>query len=266
MNIWTSSVLMAAGTAWAASSVSLTIENTFPAQGKAMGLEVAEGSPYSQVYVLGTNNTDDAVYWYSTDGTLCDTTLLSPGNDKCFGAAIRPADGAVFTNDWESTDLFYTQDGGATWDTVQDPSGLQGRGICFEGDHLWSTGGYSSLLRFIPGGGSSQQMTLPQVYGQPSGLTVFPMAGGTGIAVTTYSDHNIWFYLWNGGDPEFLGSAPCPAECQASCGLAHSEERGTIFWSYRTSSGEYWISELSFETGYSLEPFTWASVKRSFTR
>ena len=246
------------------SGISLSLENTFPAQGKAMGLDVVENPSGSEVSLLGTNNTDDAIYFYTPSGMVTDTIQLDPLNGSCFGAVYNLGESTLYTNDWEHTDLFCTDDMGSTWNTVQDPAENSGRGLAFLGDHYWTTNGYSGLLQFTPGYPPTQTFILPEIYGQLSGLTVFPFEGSTAVAVTTYSDLNIWFYTWDGAVLQFLGSAPCPAPCQASYGLAFSNNRGTIFWSYKTASGEYLISEFSFEIDQSLQQHTWGGIKSSF--
>ncbi len=246
------------------SGISLTLENTFPAQGKAMGLDVIENPSGSEVTIMGTNNTDDAVYFYTVSGMVTNTMPLDPLNGSCFGVVFDLEESILHTNDWEQTDLFCSDDMGSTWSTVQDPSGNAGRGLDFDGEYYWTTNGYSGLFQFSPGYPPTQNLVLPEIYDQLSGLTVFPFEGGTGIAVTTYSDHNIWFYLWDGSDLQFLDSAPCPADCQASYGLACSNNLETIFWSYKTTSGEYFISEFSYQIDQSLQQQTWGGVKSSF--
>ncbi len=104
----------------------------------------------------------------------------------------------------------------------------------------------------------------PEIADLLSGLALFPLQGGTGIALTTYSNHYIWFYEWNNTSLEYIGKAQCPAPCQPSAGLAYSHSRGTLFWSYKVPSGDYMVSELSFEIGMALGQTTWGGIKTSF--
>ena len=260
----TAMVLLAVVLGTCFADISLTLENTFPAQGKAMGLDVVENPSGPEVSLLGTNNTDDAVYFYTPSGMVTDTIQLDPLNASCFGAVYVLDESMLYTNDWEHTDLFYTDDMGSTWSTVQDPAEYSGRGLAYHDNLFWTTCGYSGLLQFTPGYPPIQTFILPEVYGQLSGLAVFPLEGATVIAVTTYSDHNIWFYELDGSSLQFLDLAPCPATCQASYGLAYCESRDTIFWSYRTASGEYLISEISFDVNQPLAQYTWSGIKHYF--
>lgn len=245
--------------------VSLSLENTFPASGRAMGLEVVENQSGSEVWILGANNSDDAFYWYTPEGAVADTTMLDPLNGSCFGVVYNEQDNVFFTNDWSEPDLFFSEDSGEVWGRTDDPSGNSGRGLAFGGGLYWTTNGYAGLLQFTPGYPPSLSLPLPEIYEQLSGLTLFPCSRGTGIAVTTYADLSIWFYSWDGTELVFLGSAPCPAPCQASYGLAYSCSRDTIFWSYKTASGGYFISELEFDTGQSFHQSTWGGIKNSFS-
>lgn len=79
--------------------VSLTLENTFPAQGKAMGLDVVENPSGSEVSLLGTNNTDDAIYFYTPSGLVTDTIQLDPLNGSCFGAVYNLGESTLYTNE-----------------------------------------------------------------------------------------------------------------------------------------------------------------------
>lgn len=254
--------VFAAGSA--AGSVSLQVENTFVPSGKAMGLDVRVVPTRGETILLGSNNTDDAVYTYSTSGTVLNTIYLDPANGSCFGVVLDPATEAIHTSDWSEANLFTTSDWGNTWSTVSDPSGVDGRGLAFNGTDYWMTNGYAGLLVFQPGSAPSAAIPLPQIYSQLSGLTVFPLEGQTCIAVTTYTVQNIWFYLWDGTELTFIGWAPCPVTCQASYGLAYSQQTDTIFWSYMTGTDAWFVSELSYELETGFEPDSWAGIKRSF--
>jgi hypothetical protein len=104
--------------------------------------------------------------------------------------------------------------------------------------------------------------TLSEVPTQLSGVTVFPFMGDVGLCVTTYSTFNLYFYQYDGSSMTYLGSVACPASCSSSYGLAYSENRGTIFWSY--NSGGYMLGEIEFSIDVALERSTWGEIKANF--
>lgn len=256
--------VMGVSNTFGSSTVSLSSVNTFAAEGRAMGLAVSENPSGSEFALLGVNNSDDMLYLYSVSGFVTGSIELDSLNGHCFGVVLNQTQDVIYTNDWEETDLFLTEDYGTTWSRVSDPAVNSGRGLTFDGNYYWTTDGYSGLLQFLPGTPPVQSFLLAEIYGQLSGLAVFPFQGNTGLAITTYSDLSIWFYEWDGVNLQFLGSAPCPEPCQASYGLAYSTALEHLFWSYKTSSGEYLISELSFEIDLSFTQNTWGGIKASF--
>lgn len=247
----------------ARAEITLTMENTFQPAGRAFGMSLMEDTGGPDVFLAGVNNNAMKIYIYTPEGVLTDSLFLDPANQKCFGVAWNPANGSFLTNDWETVSLFQTFDNGATWSTHADPAENSGRGLDFDGTHYWSTNGYAGVIRFTPGGASSNHAT-PEIADLLSGLALFPLQGGTGIALTTYSNHYIWFYEWNNTSLEYIGKAQCPAPCQPSAGLAYSHSRETLFWSYKVPSGDYMVSELSFEIGMALGQTTWGGIKTSF--
>ncbi|OPL19282.1 MAG: hypothetical protein AVO35_11080 [Candidatus Aegiribacteria sp. MLS_C] len=245
--------------------ITLTVENTFDPVTKALGLDIIEDVTFT--YVLGTNNEDLVVQAYDAyTGNPLGSLPLDPANGSCFGVAWNNdlADDTYYTSDWNSTSLFYTDDFGLNWSTYPSPAGDRARGMDFDGTDYWTTNGTGGgLWRFQPGVGESN-LAIPEVTGQPSGVTTFPYEGDVGVAVTTYSDHSVWFYVWDGASLTYLGSAPCPLPCSSSYGLAYSSNTDTIFWSYRDTGNNYKISELSFDISVALQQETWGSIKTTF--
>lgn len=245
--------------------ISLTVENTFDPVTKALGLDIYEDA--AATYVLGTNNVDLIVQAYDayTGGAL-GSLPLDPANSSCFGVAWNndPVDDTYFTSDWGSSNLFYTEDFGVSWNTYPSPAGSAARGMDFDGTDYWTTNGTGGgLWRFQPGVGESN-LSIPEITDQPSGVTTFPYQGDVGVAVTAYNVHSIWFYVWDNTSLTFLGSAPCPLPCGSSYGLAYSANTDTIFWSYRDTGNNYKISELSFDISVALQQDTWGSIKSTF--
>lgn len=245
--------------------ISLVVENTFDPVTKALGLDIYEDA--ANTYVLGTNNVDLKVQAYDAySGSALGSLPLDPANSSCFGVAWNndPVDDTYYTSDWNSTNLFYTEDFGVSWSTYPSPAGTAARGMDFDGTDYWTTNGTGGgLWRFQPGVGESN-LSIPEITDQPSGITTFPYQGDVAVAVTTYGVHNIWFYIWDGASLTLLGSAPCPLPCASSYGLAYSANTDTIFWSYRDAGNNYKISELSFDLSVALQHDTWGSIKSTF--
>jgi hypothetical protein len=243
-------------------NISLTLLSTWSPVTKALGLDVFETAEYA--YILGTNNEGLVVQGYETSGAPVGSMPLSASNSSCFGVAWNnnPDTDTYYTSDWNISNLFYTENFGTNWTTVPSPAGSDGRGMDFDGTHYWMTNGTGGgLWRFQPGSGQTN-VAIPQITAQPSGVTVFPYGSNFGVAVTSYTDLNIWFYEWNGSSLDLLGSASCPASCSYSYGLAYSEYTGTIFWSY-SSGSTYYVSEVGFDIS-SLQRDTWGGIKAAF--
>jgi len=243
--------------------ISLTVINTFDPLTKALGLDVFEEP--GTTYLLGVNNDSMRVQAYdATTGGPLGFLVLDAANSHCFGIAWNndPDADTYYTDDYMASTLFFTDDFGTSWSTGPNPAGSSARGMDFDGTDYWTTNGSGGgLWRFQPGVGE-QNLAIPEVAGQPSGVAVFPYSGDVGVAVTNYSAIGIWFYVWDGSTLDYLGMASCPATCSSSYGLAYNDNTGTLFWSY--SDGSYKVSEVNFDINVSLDQNTWAGIKASF--
>lgn len=248
--------------------ITLSIEHTFPANGRALGLDISENPSGPETSVCGVNNVDGKVYFYNAySGTPAGSIDLSPSNTSCFGAVFctgGPWDEYIYTNDWGSNDLFYSSNWGTTWSNVFDPSFTSGRGMDYDGDHFWTTNGSGSIIRFYPEYSPFDTFSVPETSGQLSGLTVFPYEGDLAVAVTSYGAEGIWFYIFDGTDLEYMGFGQFPITAYNSYGLAHSNNLNGIFWSYEETPGNRQISRLSFEISQSFHQSTWGGVKSAF--
>ena len=242
--------------------ITLTLLNDWILAEKALGLDIFDG-----IYILGADNNLDLIQAY--DATSCSplgSLTLDPANGSCFGLAWNndASNDTYYTDDWQSSNLFFTDDFGSTWSTYPNPAGSSARGMDFDGADYWTTNGNGGgLWRFQPGVGE-QNIAIPEVPSQPSGVTVFPLGSNVGVVVTAYQTLSIFFYEWDGATMAFLGSAPCPAAAvYRSYGLAYSEGNGHIYWSYQDDPGNYRIAEFSFDL-VSLEQSSWGAIKSSF--
>ncbi|PIE51442.1 hypothetical protein CSA37_12000 [Candidatus Fermentibacteria bacterium] len=246
----------------ATDDVSITVVGSFSSVTETLGLDISESA--SSTFLLAINDRDDLVQVYDPEtGSTLNTIQLDSENTKGFGVAVNDAtDTGLCTDDYEKNLLFCTDNGGTTWTTYTGPVGIYGRGMDYDGTNYWITNNNNGVCYFQPGG-ASVMLATPEVSKRLTGLTTFPYNGNTGIAVTTYVSHNIWFYSWDGTDLEFLGSAPCPVTPHRSYGLAYSENRDSFFWAYRTSNYEYEIVEFTINLS-SLARDSWAGIKTSF--
>lgn len=190
---------------------------------------------------------------------------LDSGNQFCTGIAWNNSTSspAWYTSDIYDSVLYCTEDDFGTWSTVADPSGDMGRGMDFDGTNYWIAMRSGGIIRFQPGG-SSETLSTPEVPSSSlmSGITTFPYASDTGIAVTSWDAGNIYFYSWDGSVLSFLGSALCPADdLYKSSGLGYSSSRNSIFWSYKAIGSGYNIVEFTFIIGTALDRCTWGSIK-----
>ncbi|MCD4708955.1 MAG: hypothetical protein K8S62_14590 [Candidatus Sabulitectum sp.] len=244
--------------------ITLTLINNWILPNMALGLDVFEGP--GQFHVLAVDKDNNLIRVYdAASASPLGTITMNAANNSCFGTAWNnnPDADTYYTNDWINAALFYTEDYGTTWTTETNPAGLNGRGMDFDGTDYWQTNGTGGgLLRFQPGVGA-ENIAIPEVTEQPSGITVFPCGSNLGIAVTTYMAHNIYFYEWDGSTMSYIGSAACPSSCLFSLGLAYAETTGTLFWCYWDNSFNTHLTELSF-TITSLERTSWGSIKSSF--
>lgn len=245
-------------------AVSLTLIYDRVLTDLAYGLDIWENG--TTLWLMAVDNTSHMVRVFDEAGAPYATLPLDAENGSCFGVAWNNNidTETYYTNDWTDGVLYYTENYGSSWTTEANPSGGTARGMDFDGTDYWCTnGGGGGLWRFQPGAGQ-ENIAIPEVTMQPSGLAVFPYGSNLGIAVTTYMTHNIYFYEWDGSTMSFLGSAPCPVYCSNSMGLTYSELTGNLYWGYIASNVSH-IVEMSFTiTATALERSSWGSIKTSF--
>ncbi len=231
--------------------------------GQALGIDCWDDG--SSTYVIFSNATDDML------GSLDPTTgatgpvscTLDPANDTCFGVAYddEATTPLWVTSDWGVSDNFCSYDL-ISWFTETDPYGTTGRGMAHDGTDFWIASYNGNVYRYQPGGSTTEYST-PEVGSGQSGLAAFPYGGDILVVLTCYQNLNLFFYNFDGSTLSYLGSAACPVSTYRSYGLAYSENRGTIFWSYAPASGDYRIAELSFLLT-ALERTTWGELKAVF--
>ncbi|MEN8208320.1 MAG: hypothetical protein ABFR50_03615 [Candidatus Fermentibacteria bacterium] len=231
--------------------------------GDVLGIDAYEtGSTTNIVYSNEDNDRLESLD-PSTGGAGLISAPFDVANGACFGVAYddEATTPLWVTSDWNSTNNFCSNDL-ATWFTHPDPAGIMGRGMAHDGTDFWIAEYYYNVYRFQPGGSSTSYATTEPSTGM-SGLAAFEYDGDIMLVITSYQTLNFFFYVFDGSNLSFLGSAPCPGTVYRSYGIAHSALRGTLFWSYAPTSGGYRIAELDFSTT-ALQRTTWGEVKTLF--
>ena len=182
---------------------------------------------------------------------------------------LQRRDHVAHVNDFINNDIYFFD--GSTWGNYTNPYNEDGRGMDFDGTYIWEAYGpldatYGAACAFDQSGALLGSWNLPGITTQLSGLAVFDTGtDATGIAVTSYSEHFIWFYEFTGSSMILLGSVQLPVSFDIlySLGLCYSSERDTYFLSYQDNSATCHISELHI-TETSLEHSTWGNIKIGF--
>ncbi len=177
-------------------AVALTLINDRALPGRALGLDVFISG--SSTYILSPDSYLHRIQAYDEAGGIAWSIPLDAENESCWGIAWNnnPEADTYYTNDASTFTFFYTEDFGTSWTTELNPSGTRSRGMDFDGTDYWCTNGTrGGLWRFQPGV-SAERIDLSVPFSFTSGLTVFPYGENLGIAVTCYSNPQIYFYEW----------------------------------------------------------------------
>lgn len=247
--------------------ISIAVVNIVDIPNMLAGIDIYEDGV--NVELIAPDNTSDIIWFYNaSNGYTTGSLIPDSTHTGLYGVAWNnDVDGDTYLlNDLNSDSFYYTEDFGSSWINYSDPSGNQGRGMDYDGSDYWTPNGmYHDVFRFQPGG-SVYSYSTPEIpeYSQLSGIAVFPCNGDIGVVLTTYTEHELFFYQFDGSTLSYLGSAPCPEDCWMSYGLAYSETTGHLYWSYFDAGGCH-FAELSFIiSGTALSQDSWGSIKSCF--
>lgn len=226
--------------------------------------------------VLGMSAADDAILFVDDADTderlyIADPSDMSyAGHLSLLWSSAYPygttfCDNVPFVNDCGDGLVRFGYDFSGSF---ANPFGVTGRGMSSDGTNIWEVNGggtsTAQVGRFNTDGTGFQYWDLPGITSQLSGMTVYPIAGSQGIAVTAYNPgttHYIWFYQFDGSQCVLLGSAELPSN-DFTTGLAYSGYTGTWFVSY-LEGGDWKVSEFDVQQTV-LQQSTWAGIKYSF--
>ncbi|MBN2607684.1 MAG: hypothetical protein JXA64_01105 [Candidatus Fermentibacteraceae bacterium] len=226
--------------------------------------------------VLGMDDADDAILFVDNNDSGEKLFVADPQDMSYAGEFDLPwtnADpfgvcyfgGVPYVNDSSDSGIRYGFDFTSIF---TNPFGADGRGMDSDGTNLWEVSGGSAsdgeVGRFNSGGSGFQSWDLPGITSQISGMTLYPIPGSTGIAVTTYDTgatyHYVWLYEFTGSQCVLLGTAELPS-CIVSTGLAYSDYTGTWFSAF--NDGAWRVIEFELEE-VSFQQDTWGGIKSAF--
>ncbi|MFO8184240.1 MAG: hypothetical protein R6U39_08710 [Candidatus Aegiribacteria sp.] len=145
-----------------------------------------------------------------------------------------------------------------------NPAGEYGTALeVEESGWLWETVHYYGIMRFYPGSGTYQMFDYHTPDESGSGITIFPYAGQTGVAVSYFGYDRVEFYVFDPPDIlTFTGDAEIPVEVDCCCGLEYVPERSTFYMPVRISGLTHML-ELGCDI-LELRQDTWGGIKSMF--
>lgn len=200
-----------------------------------------------------------------SDGTKYDEFPLDAANSYPYGSYPLAS---VNVNDWIKDVIYHSTDLGATWSTVTNPTGSNGRGLdCdYSAALVWETYINSAIYSFVHGATSGTAYDVSgSIPDQMSGLATFEYNGDTWLAVTCYNSPNSYFYQVRPGVLSYMGYGVLPYEptFYKSYGITYFPDTDTFFWSFKNISNNCYLIEMSL-TLTALEQSSWGSIKAQF--
>lgn len=178
----------------------------------------------------------------------------------------EPSTNLMYINDWQNgTDIYEYDVVAGSWSLAFANPVVEPRGMDFDEDeYMWQIDADSHVLYQIDLTGSvMDSWTLAELPdGYACGLSVFPYEGDMGVIVGGYYYDDFYFYLYDGSNMEYMGSAPVPQSASSSYGVSYSMDTDSFYWIYR--SGDYYMCEFTADIEESLTPTTWGQIKSGF--
>lgn len=213
----------------------------------------------SYPYYLAIRSNGDGKIYLADSQCNYQGEIALPDSVEGFGLTYDYMDEMYYINSMSSQ--VYYSDGSDSWASFQQPS--LGAGMDFA--YWFGPDCIFEVSPFSPHGLCSTELFSleNEYYDMPgtgfndeiSGLTVGMMAtlGGwppCAIIATTKNSHEFLFYMYGSSEYDLVEVEDCPVPVEESLGLTRSSECTEIYWSYKGTDGNYYISLLGIDFFY----------------
>jgi hypothetical protein len=223
----------------------ITVVNSFscPEAPRIDGLDIYDTVNYT--WIMFTNPTDAKLYFYELGGTYAFSVPLTYSNPQPYGCCYSEGSGNTYINDFGNNNMYYSSDY-VTWNSYNNPAGVHGRGMDMENAVIfeaWEDGFSNRIYEFSEYGSLASYFEVPEPGNALSGLTIFYYEGVAYFMVTSFYEHNFYFYKY--ATEAYAGSEPVPFSITNGKGLTYCDETDSFFFSCKIGD-EYYIYELDF--------------------
>lgn len=221
--------------------------------------DIAWISSYPNPYHLAIRSNGDGMIYLADAQCNYLREIALPDDVEGFGLTYNYWDEMYYINSMSSQ--VYYSDGSDSWASFLQPSLGAGMDFAdwFGPDCIYEVSPFSPYSLC-----STDLFTLEnEYYDMPgtgfndeiSGLTVGMMAtlGGwppCAIIATTKNSHEFLFYMYGSSEYDLVEVEDCPIPVEESLGLTRSDECTEIYWSYKGTDGNYYISLLGINFFY----------------
>ena len=221
--------------------------------------DIAWISSYPNPYHLAIRSNGDGKIYLADEQCNYLGEIALPDSAEGFGLTHDYMDDVYYINSL-SNEIYYS-DGSDSWASFQQSS--LGAGMDFA-EWIYPTCIYE-VSPFSPYSLCSTDLTSHEneyydIHGtgfndEISGLTVGTMVTLDGwppyaIIVTTRFAHEFLFYIYGSSEYDLVEVEDCPVPVEESLGLTRSDECTEIYWSYKGTDGNYYISLLGIDFFY----------------
>lgn len=207
------------------------------------------------------SNGDGVLYILDGDCSVQDEIELPAGSNG-FGVAYDSAQGLYYVNS-ASTPTIFCSDGADSWTGFPNPAGIQGAGMDIENffstDLCQATASSPWCVWVIDTDThEGESFSLPGITGEISGIMGHEVMAGDGLTpgaliVTTRYGCEFFFYYETSSSYILYDQEDCPLDVEESLGLAWKFYNCTVLWSWKSTEGKYYLSELEIPVFGAIE-------------